>query len=56
MRLLAEYSPPRPVRLLGVRVAGLSGVDAPAAGPVAPTEGEEASGEAAPADQLALPV
>ena len=23
LRLLAEYSPPRPVRLLGVRVAGL---------------------------------
>ena len=56
MHLLAEYAPPRPVRLLGVRVAGLSGVDAPAAGPVAVAEGEEASGEAAPADQLALPV
>ena len=23
LRLLAEYAPPRPVRLLGVRVAGL---------------------------------
>jgi len=26
-RLLAEYAPPRPVRLLGVRVAGLKGAD-----------------------------
>jgi DNA polymerase-4 len=56
MRLLAEYAPPRPVRLLGVRVAGLTSGDAPAAGPVATREGEQALGEAAPADQLALPV
>ncbi len=28
LRLLAEYAPARPVRLLGVRVAGLTGVDA----------------------------
>jgi DNA polymerase-4 len=43
--LLDEYSPPRPVRLLGVRVAGLTarGVPASAAAP-------------ADADQLALPV
>jgi DNA polymerase-4 len=45
--LLREYAPPRPVRLLGVRVAGLSsGPDGGA--PVAPS--------AADADQLALPV
>jgi len=31
LRLLAEYAPPRPVRLLGVRVAGLS-ANAPATG------------------------
>jgi DNA polymerase IV len=30
LRLLEEYSPSRPVRLLGVRVAGLSAGDAPA--------------------------
>jgi DNA polymerase-4 len=56
MRLLAEYAPPRPVRLLGVRVAGLSLGDAPAAGPVAVMEGAQTPGEAAPADQLALPL
>jgi DNA polymerase-4 len=56
MRLLAEYAPPRPVRLLGVRVAGLTSGDAPVSGPVAVRDGEQALGEAAPADQLALPV
>jgi DNA polymerase-4 len=55
LRLLREYSPPRPVRLLGVRVAGLAGdgvrahehsrADAHASAP-----GREDS------DQLALPV
>jgi DNA polymerase-4 len=43
LRLLDEYAPPRPVRLLGVRVAGLHGDDAPDA-------------SAQPSDQLALPV
>jgi DNA polymerase-4 len=56
MRLLAEYAPQRPVRLLGVRVAGLTSGDAPARGPVVATEGERAPAGAAPADQLALPV
>jgi len=56
MRLLAEYAPPRPVRLLGVRVAGLSAGDPPAAGPVAVTGGKPSRREAARADQLALPV
>jgi len=43
LRLLAAYAPPRPVRLLGVRVAGLQ------------RDGEESS-PAAGRDQLALPV
>jgi DNA polymerase-4 len=46
LELLREYAPARPVRLLGVRVAGLGlGGDAPASRPAA-----------ALADQLALPV
>ncbi|HXD55368.1 MAG TPA: DNA polymerase IV [Solirubrobacteraceae bacterium] len=46
LRLLAEYAPPRPVRLLGVRVAGLHG------------DGRSGGGveEAADEGQLALPV
>jgi DNA polymerase-4 len=56
MRLLADYAAPRPVRLLGVRVAGLTSGDPPARGPVAARECERAPGGAAPADQLALPV
>ena len=46
LRLLDEYAPPRPVRLLGVRVAGLHGERRRAATARARTE----------ADQLALPV
>ena len=42
LRLLREYAPARPVRLLGVRVAGLHAGQAPAA--------------AEPEDQLALPL
>jgi len=45
LRLLAEYAPPRPVRLLGVRVAGLHD-DASA----------EAGGDRQDAGQLELPV
>jgi len=60
LRLLREYSPPRPVRLLGVRVAGL---DSGRAGARAQsdthgrpeTAGAVGVGEAL-ADQLALPV
>jgi DNA polymerase IV len=54
LRLLEEYSPGRPVRLLGVRVAGLAAADAPVGDPEHP--------KSAPADtpcrtdQLALPV
>ncbi len=44
LALLEEYSPPRPVRLLGVRVAGLGRGESP----LAPSERD--------ADQLALPV
>jgi DNA polymerase IV len=58
LALLREYSPPRPVRLLGVRVAGLGSTAEPAQG------GDEHSGDEArqtvgrreAADQLALPV
>jgi hypothetical protein len=51
-RLLREYAPPRPVRLLGVRVAGLGkqGTDADARG------GEREDSPASAEDQLALPV
>jgi DNA polymerase IV len=47
LRLLDEYSPPRPVRLLGVRVAGLLSPDAGAG---------EAPGVPAGSSQLALPM
>lgn len=47
-RLLREYAPARPVRLLGVRVAGL--------GPRAPRERINEGLGAPPKDQLALPV
>jgi DNA polymerase-4 len=54
LRLLEEYSPPRPVRLLGVRVAGLASADAI----VAETHGRIGPETTAHggADQLALPV
>jgi DNA polymerase-4 len=52
LRLLGEYAPPRPVRLLGVRVAGLVGEDpgADTAGVDDRERGEE------PASQMTLPV
>ncbi len=53
LRLLGEYSPPRPVRLLGVRVAGLTRADAPAGGVESNRAG---AGERGASDQLALPV
>jgi DNA polymerase-4 len=49
LRLLAEYAPARPVRLLGVRVAGLAGADGGRDDASAPRSGDGAS-------QLALPV
>jgi DNA polymerase IV len=56
LRLLAQYAPPRPVRLLGVRLAGLSS-DGPHADPGDRPDGGGQSGDAGTArDQLALPV
>jgi DNA polymerase-4 len=51
LRLLEEYAPPRPVRLLGVRVAGLSAEQADS-----PTRGALAEVGAGATDQLALPL
>jgi DNA polymerase-4 len=59
LRLLREYSPPRPVRLLGVRVAGLVSADphaGDAPGPGDAAGAEDAAGRRRSADQLALPV
>ncbi len=50
LRLLAEYGPARPVRLLGVRVAGLASAD----GQDAKAAETQAQGE--PDSQLALPL
>jgi DNA polymerase-4 len=47
LRLLAEYEPPRPVRLLGVRVAGLRADE---------QDDTARAGVGAATDQLALPV
>ncbi len=55
LRLLAEYSPSRPVRLLGVRVAGLSSAGTPACEPTIAVA-EPGTGARDAADQLALPV
>jgi DNA polymerase IV len=60
LRLLREYAPPRPVRLLGVRVAGL-GAASPAHADDGDTSGSHAAapstaGRGDAADQLALPV
>jgi len=52
LRLLGEYAPPRPVRLLGVRVAGLVGEEP--GDDDARAEGREGGEE--PASQLTLPV
>lgn len=61
LRLLAEYSPPRPVRLLGVRVAGLTPAATPADPATDPAAGSSHGrapdiGARDAADQLALPV
>ena len=50
-RLLREYAPPRPVRLLGVRVAGLI-----SSGPTTRTSWGARARPRRPDDQLALPV
>jgi len=58
LELLREYAPARPVRLLGVRVAGLQLGGAPAGPGQEPEGAHAAAGEAGEtrADQLALPV
>jgi DNA polymerase IV len=60
LRLLREYSPTRPVRLLGVRVAGLGATSAADAGErdtsASSTDAQGAGGATDAADQLALPV
>jgi DNA polymerase IV len=53
LRLLGEYGPQRPVRLLGVRVAGLRHESD--SGPAGPAAARSAADGRAP-DQLALPV
>ncbi len=55
LRLLRDYSPPRPVRLLGVRVAGLSSIDEPVA-PGPRREGAETGHDSRSPAQLALPL
>ncbi|HEV2924009.1 MAG TPA: DNA polymerase IV [Solirubrobacteraceae bacterium] len=56
LELLREYSPPRPVRLLGVRVAGLSS-DAPSGEALGEVPGVAGGPlERAAEEQLALPV
>jgi DNA polymerase IV len=49
-RLLSDYDPPRPVRLLGVRVAGLTEREGEGGEAAAPRDGQAAAG------QMALPV
>jgi DNA polymerase-4 len=56
LRLLEEYSPARPVRLLGVRVAGLSSAGALVSEPDGPNDAETARSAPSPTDQLVLPV
>jgi DNA polymerase-4 len=64
LELLRQYSPARPVRLLGVRVAGLGSGPAPASGDSgrqhggadADADARSSGGGGEPADQLALPV
>jgi DNA polymerase IV len=57
LRLLQEYAPARPVRLLGVRVAGLAGVDAGSRGEPGGALGSSTSGAGSESEvQLALSV
>jgi DNA polymerase-4 len=56
LRLLEEYSPPRPVRLLGVRVAGLAGAEAAVGGEHDSAGPDTTASVRAPEAQLALPV
>ena len=54
--LLKDYAPPRPVRLLGVRVAGLAAATLPGGDEADPSGPRSATGARSSADQLALPV
>jgi DNA polymerase-4 len=54
LRLLANYAPARPVRLLGVRVAGLTPVETPSRDGARASDTPAAIGAPASADQLAL--
>jgi DNA polymerase-4 len=56
LRLLEEYAPPRPVRLLGVRVAGLTHAERNAEEGHARSAGGFPQQDAASASQLELPV
>jgi len=57
LRLLEEYAPPRPVRLLGVRVAGFVGEGGGDTGPGASADRPSTLGRAGiGTDQLALPL
>jgi DNA polymerase-4 len=60
LKLLHDYSPPRPVRLLGVRVAGLAPAETASDDPDGSAGGSNrmspAAGARDSADQLALPV
>lgn len=56
LRLLEDYSPPRPVRLLGVRVAGLSHAGEPPESAPESTDEQTAPVEDEERPQLALPV
>jgi DNA polymerase-4 len=55
LQLLQEYSPSRPVRLLGVRMAGLSSGEQPTGAPGEPEDAGGTEGRRR-AEQLALPV
>jgi DNA polymerase-4 len=54
LRLLAEYAPQRPVRLLGVRVAGLAPAEAQSGNPDRADGAVSASGQPDAPDQLRL--
>ncbi len=56
LRLLREYAPARPVRLLGVRVAGLAGVGPGAPGTRKARSRTLSGARSESEDQLVLPV
>lgn len=56
LRLLHDYAPPRPVRLLGVRVAGLGSAGSTVRDADRPDGASSAASELGAADQLELPV